>query len=175
MGTGCRILFTSARIGRFDNMPLLERLCDDDVGVALPDLKTVCMIRGECGSFIHYDELIVDGDSIPGHILDIFDGIISPHDIANLQFTSGSTGKPKAAMLTHQYVPCFQLGLALFNWLTIGQQPSKQLSFYRRPHVSHATGRLVLSTSPLSLFRSYPRSSRHPYPWRLCRISRRVV
>jgi acyl-CoA synthetase (AMP-forming)/AMP-acid ligase II len=100
-GTGCRVLFTSARIGRFDNIPLLERLRDDDVGVALPDLKTVCLIRGNSDSFIHYDELINEGASIPEHILDIFDGIISPYDVANLQFTSGSTGKPKAAMLTH--------------------------------------------------------------------------
>jgi acyl-CoA synthetase (AMP-forming)/AMP-acid ligase II len=175
MGVGCRILFTSARIGRFDNMPLLERPCDDDVGVALPDLKTVCLIRGECESFIHYDELIVDGDSIPEHILDIFDGIISPHDVANLQFTSGSTGKPKAAMLTHQSVPCLQLDLALFNWLTTAQQPRKQLPLYRRPHVPHATRYLVLSTSPLPLLRSYSRSARHPYTWRLCRLSRRVV
>jgi acyl-CoA synthetase (AMP-forming)/AMP-acid ligase II len=45
-----------------------------------------------------------EAQSIPDHILDIFDGIISPHDVVNLQFTSGSTGNPKAAMLTHQYV-----------------------------------------------------------------------
>jgi acyl-CoA synthetase (AMP-forming)/AMP-acid ligase II len=80
----------------------LEKLGDENVMSGLPDLKTVCLIRGEHGSFIHYDDFIREGEGIPEHLLDIFDGIISPHDVANLQFTSGSTGNPKAAMLTHQ-------------------------------------------------------------------------
>jgi acyl-CoA synthetase (AMP-forming)/AMP-acid ligase II len=103
-GTECRILFTSDYIGRFDNTPLLARLSEDDIALEIPDLKTVCLIRGEDSDFIHYDEFIGEAESIPEHILDIFDGIISPYDVANLQFTSGSTGTPKAAMLTHQYV-----------------------------------------------------------------------
>lgn len=70
----------------------------------LPELKAVCLIRGQNEGFITYDELLNEAHSIPEHILDIFDGIISPYDVANLQFTSGSTGNPKAAMLTHQYV-----------------------------------------------------------------------
>jgi acyl-CoA synthetase (AMP-forming)/AMP-acid ligase II len=69
----------------------------------LPDLKTVCLIRGQYGSFTTYASLISEAQHIPEHILDIFDTIISPYDVANLQFTSGSTGNPKAAMLTHQY------------------------------------------------------------------------
>lgn len=89
-------------IGRFDNRPLLERLRDTDVASQIPDLKTVCLIRGEYEGCITYDEFINESLSIPEHILDIFDGIISPFDVANLQFTSGSTGNPKAAMLTHQ-------------------------------------------------------------------------
>lgn len=100
----CRLLFTSEDVGRFDNRPLLEKLRNEDIVEQLPDLKTVCLIRGVDESFIKYDEFISEAQSIPEHLLDIFDGIISPFDIANLQFTSGSTGNPKAAMLTHQYV-----------------------------------------------------------------------
>ena len=62
----------------------------------------MCLIRGHHASFTTYSSLIADASHIPSHILDIFDSIISPYDVANLQFTSGSTGKPKAAMLTHQ-------------------------------------------------------------------------
>jgi acyl-CoA synthetase (AMP-forming)/AMP-acid ligase II len=101
MGTECRILFTSDHIGRFDNKPLLERLSEDEISLEIPDLKTVCLLRGEDNSFIHYEEFLGEANSIPEQILDIFDGIISPYDVANLQFTSGSTGNPKAAMLTH--------------------------------------------------------------------------
>jgi len=60
------------------------------------------MIRGRSGDFISYEDFIQEAGSIPEHILDIFDSIVSPYDVANLQFTSGSTGNPKAAMLTHQ-------------------------------------------------------------------------
>jgi acyl-CoA synthetase (AMP-forming)/AMP-acid ligase II len=97
----CKILFTTPTIARFDNGPLLQRLQEEDIRTALPELKTVCLIRGDHG-FVGYEEFIRQAESIPEHILDIFDGIISPYDVANLQFTSGSTGNPKAAMLTHQ-------------------------------------------------------------------------
>ena len=102
--TECRVLFTTPTIARFDNGPLLDRLSQDDVSSTLPDLKTLCLIRGEHPHFITYDDFRQEAQGIPDHILDIFDGIISPYDVANLQFTSGSTGNPKAAMLTHQYV-----------------------------------------------------------------------
>jgi acyl-CoA synthetase (AMP-forming)/AMP-acid ligase II len=81
---------------------LLEKLSSEDLSTTLPDLETVCLIRGSHGSFVKYDTFRQEADVIPAHILDIFDGIISPYDVANLQFTSGSTGNPKAAMLTHQ-------------------------------------------------------------------------
>ncbi|KAK7186407.1 hypothetical protein DPSP01_013114 [Paraphaeosphaeria sporulosa] len=99
--TKCRLLFTSEDVGRFDNRPFLQRLKSEDVMEELPDLKTVCLIRGQDEDFVKYEEFIGEALSIPEHILDIFDGVISPYDIANLQFTSGSTGNPKAAMLTH--------------------------------------------------------------------------
>ncbi|KAI8935545.1 hypothetical protein NX059_008115 [Plenodomus lindquistii] len=99
--TKCRMLFTTPTISRLDNEPLLEKLHEEDLSSTLPDLKTVCLIRGHYSDFIKYHEFIKEAESIPGHILDIFDGIISPHDVVNLQFTSGSTGNPKAAMLTH--------------------------------------------------------------------------
>jgi acyl-CoA synthetase (AMP-forming)/AMP-acid ligase II len=107
----CRILFTTPTIARFDNGPLLDRLSQEDLSSTLPDLKTVCLIRGQHGNFIQYDNFRQEAQAIPDHILNIFDDIISPHDVANLQFTSGSTGNPKAAMLTHQYVfpPAIQL------------------------------------------------------------------
>lgn len=97
-------MFTSEDVGRFDNRPLLAKLKSKDVAKELPDLNTVCLIRGEDEDFIKLNEFLNEAQSIPEHILEIFDGIISPYDIANLQFTSGSTGNPKAAMLTHQYV-----------------------------------------------------------------------
>jgi len=98
--TKCRILFTTPTIARFDNGPLLDRLHEEDLHLVLPELKSVCLIRGTNG-FIGYEEFLQEAQSIPEHILEIFDGIISPHDVVNLQFTSGSTGNPKAAMLTH--------------------------------------------------------------------------
>ncbi|KAF1994954.1 acetyl-CoA synthetase-like protein [Amniculicola lignicola CBS 123094] len=98
--TRCRIFFTSTTIGHVDNTPLLGRLHDDDLHKSLPDLKTVCLIRGSNG-FIQYPDMLSEGNETPAQILDIFDGIISPFDVINLQFTSGSTGNPKAAMLTH--------------------------------------------------------------------------
>jgi acyl-CoA synthetase (AMP-forming)/AMP-acid ligase II len=98
----CRILFTTPTIARFDNGPLLQRLQEEDIRTALPELKTVCLIRGDHPHFVGYERVMREAESIPEHILDIFDGIISPYDVANLQFTSGSTGSPKAAMLTHQ-------------------------------------------------------------------------
>ena len=99
----CKILFTTPTISRFDNEPLLEKLHEEDLTSTLPELKTICLIRGEYSDFIKYEEFKQEAEAIPDHILDIFDGIISPYDVANLQFTSGSTGNPKAAMLTHQY------------------------------------------------------------------------
>ena len=95
-------MFTTPTIARFDNTPLLERLSRDDVGAVLQDLKTVCLIRGQFQDFLSYEGFRHEGEHVPEQILDIFDGITSPHDVANLQFTSGSTGNPKAAMLTHQ-------------------------------------------------------------------------
>ncbi|PSN73357.1 acetyl-CoA synthetase-like protein [Corynespora cassiicola Philippines] len=99
--TRCKVLFTTPYVGRFDNGPLLKRLQNEDLSAELPDLKTVCLIRGGDHPFIKYEEMLTEADSIPDHLLDLFDGIISPYDVANLQFTSGSTGNPKAAMLTH--------------------------------------------------------------------------
>jgi acyl-CoA synthetase (AMP-forming)/AMP-acid ligase II len=126
------MLFTSEQIGRFDNTPLLDRLSEVDLASKIPDLKTVCLIRGDSDDFIKYDEFVAGAESIPEHILDIFDGIISPHDVANLQFTSGSTSNPKAAMLTHQYVQCPDPRLLpSLLWLTTAQQPCQQRSLHR--------------------------------------------
>lgn len=98
------MLFTSSSIGRFDNVPLLELLRSRSIQSSIPDLQTICLLRDSISGLPSYTEFISEGESIPEQILDIFDGIISPYDVVNLQFTSGSTGSPKAAMLTHQYV-----------------------------------------------------------------------
>lgn len=82
------------------------RLQSFDAETSIPELRTTCLLRDaeDLSGFPSYAEFILEGELVPEQILDIFDGIISPHDIVNLQFTSGSTGNPKAAMLTHQYV-----------------------------------------------------------------------
>ncbi|KAF2193547.1 acetyl-CoA synthetase-like protein [Zopfia rhizophila CBS 207.26] len=94
-----KFLFTTPTIGRFDNEPLLQRL--GSIDAESNDLKNVCLLRGNVPGFQYYEELLGEADAIPVQILDVFDGIISPMDVVNLQFTSGSTGNPKAAMLTH--------------------------------------------------------------------------
>ncbi|KAF2276887.1 acetyl-CoA synthetase-like protein [Westerdykella ornata] len=101
--TRCKILFTTPTIGRFNNAPLLALLQTPDITRKFPDLQLTCILRdaNRTNGFPSYDDFLADGETIPEHILDIFNGIISPHDVVNLQFTSGSTGNPKAAMLTH--------------------------------------------------------------------------
>ncbi|KAF2706193.1 acetyl-CoA synthetase-like protein [Pleomassaria siparia CBS 279.74] len=99
--TKCRILFTTPTIGSYNNAPLIARLQTPSTKASLPDLQTVCLIRGDVPGFVTYDHVMDEAQTIPEQILDIFDGIISPYDVVNLQFTSGSTGNPKAAMLTH--------------------------------------------------------------------------
>lgn len=113
------MLFTTPTIARFDNRPLLARLQSPDLQETIPDLKLTCLLRdaNTVPGFPSYEDFYADGESIPSHILELFDGIISPHDVINLQFTSGSTGNPKAAMLTHQYVfpPMFFLSIRSFS------------------------------------------------------------
>ncbi|KAF2468428.1 acetyl-CoA synthetase-like protein [Lindgomyces ingoldianus] len=99
--TGCKILFTTPTIGRTDNMPLLLRLREFERGGEKLELKTVCLLRGDVEGCLRYEDMLAQAGQIPEQLLDIFDGIISPFDVVNLQFTSGSTGNPKAAMLTH--------------------------------------------------------------------------
>ncbi|KAF1831747.1 acetyl-CoA synthetase-like protein [Decorospora gaudefroyi] len=99
--TKCRILFTTPTIARFDNVPLLKRLVEEDSMKRLPDLKCICLIRGQYAGCTTYEEFRQGADAVPEHILDVFDKVVDAYEVANLQFTSGSTGKPKAAMLTH--------------------------------------------------------------------------
>ncbi|KAF2729229.1 acetyl-CoA synthetase-like protein [Polyplosphaeria fusca] len=99
--TRCKVLFTTPTIGRFDNTPFLSRLCNPSAASEISELESICLLRGTFEPFSTYDDFLALGTSIPSQLLDIFDGIISPHDVVNLQFTSGSTGNPKAAMLTH--------------------------------------------------------------------------
>ncbi|KAF2110737.1 hypothetical protein BDV96DRAFT_199096 [Lophiotrema nucula] len=102
--TRSRILFTTPTIAAFDNRPLLTKLQEPSTASSLPDLNSVVLLRNSVTPswpFATYTNFLDCGESVPEQILDIFDGIISPYDVVNLQFTSGSTGNPKAAMLTH--------------------------------------------------------------------------
>lgn len=94
----CRVLFTTPRIGRLDQTPLLE---------ALENKKTaprVVMLRDYAagGEYATYDELVASGRRASHQRLYRAMSKVLPHQVVNLQFTSGTTGLPKATMLTHQ-------------------------------------------------------------------------
>lgn len=103
--SGCKVFFTTRRIGRLDNTQLLAEL-DNEAGG-----PQVVILRGdEAGAdsrYKTYDDLIQSaqtnkkngyrGDQSLYHA----SSRVLPHQVVNLQFTSGTTGLPKAAMLTH--------------------------------------------------------------------------
>ena len=61
---GCKVFFTTASIGRFSNEPLLERLQTPDIETSIPDLKTVCLLRGAMEHFITYSEMILESHDV---------------------------------------------------------------------------------------------------------------
>ncbi|PKS12264.1 hypothetical protein jhhlp_001564 [Lomentospora prolificans] len=93
--TECKVFFTTQKIGRVDNTPLLVQL-DNEV-----KHPKIVILRGPNGKYPTYDQLIQSSRSRPHDKL--FEAMrrVLPHQVCNLQFTSGTTGHPKAAMLTH--------------------------------------------------------------------------
>ena len=108
---GCKLLVCAPRIGRRSLHDILEYL-HSQASRELPQLERVVLVRDEYKDFKTYNQLVLDGSSVPLSLVSRRSNLVNHHDVCNLQFTSGSTGNPKASMLTHQYVynPCFDEG-----------------------------------------------------------------
>jgi acyl-coenzyme A synthetase/AMP-(fatty) acid ligase len=100
LSLACRLLFTTARIGKADNSVLLSKLYNDPNST--PWLEEVIILNGESLDFRTYEEAVAEGAQLPADYLDDCERVLTPHDICMLLFTSGSTGNPKAASLSHQ-------------------------------------------------------------------------
>jgi acyl-CoA synthetase (AMP-forming)/AMP-acid ligase II len=94
----CKILFTTAHIGRTDNTAMLRTF--SQVATDLPALQKVILLSGSLDGLPEYRNVIQTGSGLPAETLAAAQAAVSPYDTCNLQFTSGSTGHPKAAMLT---------------------------------------------------------------------------
>ncbi|RDW95257.1 hypothetical protein BP5796_01020 [Coleophoma crateriformis] len=103
--SGCRILFTSSKIGKKSMIPHLELLNGFGDGMVVSCLKNIVLIRATeqplSESTMLYDEFVSQGSRITDVDLDRKSNSVHFQDVANLQYTSGTTGEPKAAMLTH--------------------------------------------------------------------------
>ncbi|KAK0611020.1 hypothetical protein B0T14DRAFT_593938 [Immersiella caudata] len=96
----CKILFTTKRIGRLDNTPLITQLATR-TDRPLP----LVILRGESDPrATPYSSVLAAGARIPAARLHAAERKVLPHLVCNLQFTSGTTGLPKAAMLTHHNI-----------------------------------------------------------------------
>ena len=96
----CKILFTTTRIGRLNNEPMLSAL---RMQTSSPQ---VVILYGDAGSYIPYGRLLHSAQKQDPYRLHRAEMRVLPYSVCNLQFTSGTTGRPKAAMLTHQSVSC---------------------------------------------------------------------
>jgi len=96
----CKIFFTTKRIGRLDNDPLLTQL---DAG---PERRLkIVILRGESDGRTTYRDLLSHGAKVADpEALHSAEAKVLSHLVCNLQFTSGTTGLPKAAMLTHHNI-----------------------------------------------------------------------
>ena len=92
----CKVFFTTKRIGRLDQGPLLSQLAGRATG------PKVVILRGDSKGYTTYGDLLTQGSRVDPDQLHHAEMKVVPHLVCNLQFTSGTTGLPKAAMLTHQ-------------------------------------------------------------------------
>ena len=94
----CKMLFTTAHIGRTDNTAMLRTF--SRATTDLPALQKIILLSGSLDGLPEYRNVIQTGSDLPAERLAAAQAAVSPYDTCNLQFTSGSTGHPKAAMLT---------------------------------------------------------------------------
>ncbi|KAK4152206.1 hypothetical protein C8A00DRAFT_44706 [Chaetomidium leptoderma] len=94
----CKVFFTTKRIGRVDQGPLLAQLSTGATG------PKVVILRGDSDGYTTYRELQLKGARVDPDQLHDAETKVLPHLVCNLQFTSGTTGLPKAAMLTHHNI-----------------------------------------------------------------------
>jgi long-chain acyl-CoA synthetase len=90
------VFFTTKRISRLDQRPLLTELLARATG------PKVVILRGDSEGYTTYKDLLSQGSRVDPDLLHDAEAKVLPHLVCNLQFTSGTTGLPKAAMLTHQ-------------------------------------------------------------------------
>lgn len=96
--TACKIFFTTKKIGKTNNEPLLAQLATKDDG------PKVIILRGDSEGYQTYENMIEQGSQQDSYRLYKQETEVSTYDVCNLQFTSGTTGNPKAAMLTHHNI-----------------------------------------------------------------------
>ncbi|KAJ0122717.1 long-chain-fatty-acid-CoA ligase [Diaporthe amygdali] len=96
--TACKIFFTTKKIGRTNNEPLLAQLSAKD------DAPKVVVLRGDGEGYRTYEDMILQGSKQDPAWMYREETKVSTYDVCNLQFTSGTTGHPKAAMLTHHNI-----------------------------------------------------------------------
>ncbi|GAB1317373.1 Long chain fatty acid acyl-CoA [Madurella fahalii] len=94
----CKVFFTTKKIGRLDQGPLLTQLA------ARAKSPKVVILRGDADGYTTYGDLLSQGARVSPARLHQAEIRVLPHLVCNLQFTSGTTGLPKAAMLTHHNI-----------------------------------------------------------------------
>ncbi|EAQ83085.1 conserved hypothetical protein [Chaetomium globosum CBS 148.51] len=94
----CKVFFTTKRIARLDQGPLLTQLSARATG------PKVVILRGDSDGYTTYKNLLSKGSRVDPDLLHHAEAKVLPHLVCNLQFTSGTTGLPKAAMLTHHNI-----------------------------------------------------------------------
>ncbi|KAK0610571.1 hypothetical protein B0T17DRAFT_512064 [Bombardia bombarda] len=95
----CKVFFSTKKIGRLDNAPLLTQLA-----ARTTKGPKVVVLRGDADGFKTYRDMLAEGAKVSSDRLHRAESKVLPHLVCNLQFTSGTTGLPKAAMLTHHNI-----------------------------------------------------------------------